>query len=177
MRHSLFPLLGGAIVLGLAACGGATPTAEDPGGEATVTIADKTFKVNKVQLTFEGGEDGYFRVEGDDAARPDEDCLPGLTGGMALYGDVPENVTSVADLNGRELPFEFSGDGDDANLCFVGTNGLLGVERGTVRFSVVDNKRVSFTFSGSFVVYDGSGGQKPEEVSASGTGVAHLDTP
>jgi hypothetical protein len=176
MKRTLKPLVGATLAAAALACG-AGPALEEPGGEGTVTIADKTFKVNKVQLTFEGGEDGYFRVEGDDAARPDEDCLPGLTGGMALYGAVPESVTSVADLSGRELPFEFSGDGDDANLCFVGTDGLLGVERGTVRFSVVDNKRVSFTFSGSFVVYDGSGGQKPGEVTASGTGVAHLDFP
>jgi hypothetical protein len=177
MRHAFQSLLGATLATAAIACGGATSTVEDPGGEATIAIADKQYKVNKVHLWFEGGEDGYFRVEGDDAARPNEDCLPGLSSGMALYGGVPENVTSVADLNGRELPFEFTGDGDDHNLCFVGTDGLLGVERGTVRFTVVDDKRVQFTFSGSFVVYDGSGGQKPAAVNASGNGVAHVDTP
>ena len=176
MRVALVPLLGATITIGAGACGGA-PAIEDPGGEATVTIADRTFKVNKVQLSYEGGERGYFRIEGDDAAHADEDCLPGLSGGLALYGDLPEGVSTVADLNGRELPFEFSGDGDDHNLCFVGTNGLLGVERGTVRFTVVDRTKVSFSFSGSFALYDGSGGRSPTEVSASGSGTAHVETP
>lgn len=176
MTRSLVPLLGGAIALSAAACG-STPATQDPGGKGTVTIADKTFQVNKVQLSYQVGEGGYFRIEGDDAAHPDGDCLPGLSSGLAIYGDLPEGVTSVADLNGRELPFEFSGDGDDRNLCFVGTNGLLGVERGTVRFTVVDSTKVSFSFSGSFAVYDGSGGRSPSEVSASGSGVAHVDTP
>ena len=174
MKAALVPLLGATITIGAGACAGA-PEVEDPGGEGTLTIADKTFKVNKVQLSLETGEDGYFRIEGDDAARPDEDCLPGLSSGLALYGDLPDGVTSVADLNGRELPFEFSGDGDDRNLCFPGTNGLLGVERGTVRFTAVDAAKVSFTFSGSFAVYDGSGGRSPTLVSASGSGIAHVD--
>jgi hypothetical protein len=46
-----------------------------------------------------------------------------------------------------------------------------------VRFTVIDGKKVSFTFSGSFAVYDGEGGRSPTEVSASGSGVAHLETP
>ena len=74
------------------------------------------------------------------------------------------------------MPFEFPGDGDNHNLCFVGSNGRLGVERGTVRFTVVDRTKVSFSFSGSFI-YDGSGGQSRSEVSASGSGTAHVDTP
>jgi hypothetical protein len=176
MTRSLAQLLGGAITLTAAACGG-TPAIEGPGGEGTVTIADKTFHVNKIQLSYQTGEGGYFRIEGDDAAHPEEDCLPGLSSGLALYGDLPAGVTSVADLNGRELPFEFTGDGDDHNLCFAGTNGLLGVERGTVRFTVVDRTKVSFSFSGSFAVYDGSGGRSPTEVNASGSGTAHIDTP
>lgn len=176
MKHLLAPLLGGTIALGLAACGGTPAAIEDPGGEGTVTIGDKTFKINKVMLSYDPGENGFFRLEGDDAARPEEDCLPGLSSGVAIYGDLPEDVNAIADLNSRELPFEFSGDGDDRNLCFVGTNGLLGVERGTVRFTVIDAKKVSFTFSGSFAVYDGNGGRSPTEVSASGSGVAHVDT-
>jgi hypothetical protein len=176
MRVALVPLFVATSFIGAVACGGA-PAIEDPGGEALVTIADKTFKVNKVQLSYQAGEGGYFRIEGDDAVHPEEDCLPGLSSGLALYGDLPEGVSSVADLNGRELPFEFSGDGDDHNLCFVGTNGLLGVERGTVRFTVVDRTKVSFSFSGSFAVYDGSGGRSPTQVSASGSGTAHVDTP
>jgi hypothetical protein len=170
----LRPLLAMALALGGAGCA-ASPAAEDPGGEGTVTIVDKTFKVNHIKFSHALGEGGFFRVEGDDAAHPDQDCLSGLSGGIALYGDLPADVTAIADLNGRELPFEFSGDGDDRNLCFVGSNGLLGVERGTVRFTVAGNK-VSFTFSGSFIVYDGSGGRGPTEIAASGSGVAHVDT-
>jgi hypothetical protein len=74
-------------------------------------------------------------------------------------------VTSLADLAGQVLPFEFSGEGDDAKLCFVGSNGLLGVEK------------VTFSFSGSVVSYDGKGGQSSSEVNASGSGIAHAATP
>ena len=125
-----------------------------------------------MQFSHDTGDGGYFRIEGDDAAHPDEDCLPGLGGGLALYGDLPSDVTSVADLAGRELPFEFSGDGDDFNLCFVGSNGLLGVENGTVRFTAVDGKTVSFSFTGDFIRYDGEGGESPGTISASGAGTA-----
>ena len=59
MKSALVPLLGGTIAIGAVACGGA-PAIEDPGGEGTVTIADKTFKVNRLQLSFQGGEGGYF---------------------------------------------------------------------------------------------------------------------
>jgi hypothetical protein len=109
------------------------------------------------------------------AAHPEDDCLPGLGGGMALYGDLPFEVTTRADLAGRELPFEFSGDGDDFNLCFVGSQGLLGVEQGTVKFAAVEGDRVTFSFSGRFVRYDGEGGESATPVSASGSGTAEVD--
>ena len=176
MKRTLKPLVGATLAAAALACG-AGPALEEPGGEGTVTIGDKTFKVNKLQLFYQPGESGYFRIEWDAAEKPDEDCLPGLPSGLAIYGDLPDGIASLADLNGRELPFEFSGDGDDRNLCFVGTNGLLGVEHGTVRFTVDDSKRVSFSFSGSFAVYDGAGERSAAEVTASGSGVAHLDTP
>jgi hypothetical protein len=156
-----------------AACGGSADSGAR-GGAAKATIADKTFEVSNVAIAFEPGEDGYFRIDGDDAAGEPGDCVPGLSGGIALYGDVPSTVTSLADLNGKELPFEFSGDGDDANLCFVGSNGLLGVETGTVRFTAVQDDRVTFSFSGTFTVYDGQGGESPAPVSASGSGIAYL---
>jgi hypothetical protein len=173
MTVSIAPLLGFALVLGVAACATSDSPLETPGGGGTVTVENKTFKVSNIRFSYNTGEGGYFRVEGDDAANPNKDCLPGLSGGLGLYGDLPGDVTSIADLNGRELPFEFSGDGDDANLCFVGSDGLLGVERGTVRFTVQGND-VSFTFSGTFGVYDGSGGRKPADVTASGNGVARV---
>jgi hypothetical protein len=40
-------------------------------------------------------------------------------------------VKAVGDLSGKELPLEFIGDGDDFNLCFVGSEGLLGMDSGT----------------------------------------------
>ena len=163
-----------AFAMMLAACGstdgGGAATA---GGTATATIGSQAFAINNVQLSFEPGDAGYFRIEGDDAAHPETDCLTGLTGGLALYGDVPADVASIDDLKGKELPFEFTGDGDDANLCFVGSNGLLGVETGTVTFSAVEGNKVTFNFSGSFKVYDGEGGESSTPVSASGSGTAY----
>lgn len=171
---ALVTAMGLAVGLIAGGCGGGVGSAGR--GTATVTIAGRTFSVNNIEITVETGADGYFRIDGDDAANPDQDCVPGLTGGLALYGDIPSNVTSLAGLAGQELPFEFSGDGDDANLCFVGSNGFLGVETGTVRFTGVEGATVTFTFSGSFAVYDGQGGQLPSEISASGSGTAHVST-
>jgi hypothetical protein len=159
-----------------AACGGgATTEAETPGGRATAAIDGATFAVGDVKLTFQPGDDAYFRIEGHDAQHPDDDCLPGLGGGLALYGEVPASVSSIADLSGRELPFEFSGDGDDFNLCFVGSDGLLGVESGTVKFGAANGKSVAFTFSGTFVRYDGEGGESAPNVRASGGGTASVE--
>jgi hypothetical protein len=173
--RALVPFLAAALAWGTAGCGGSAGGGR--GGDATVTIMGREYAVGDVQLAYAFGDDGYFNVGGDDAAHPDEDCLPGLSGGLSLYGEMPADITSLADLAGRELPFEFTGDGDDANLCFVGSNGLLGVERGTVHFMAVEGTKVSFSFSGSFVLYDGEGGQSSSEVQASGSGVAHAVEP
>ena len=170
MRSSSALWIGFTLPLATAACGGTTETPAR--GTATVLIAGKSFEVSQVELTVESGENGFFRIEGDDAANREKDCLPGLPGRLALYGDLPPDIESAADLIDKELPFEFSGDGDDANLCFVGSNGLLGVKEGTVRFTAVDGSRVSFTFSGSFIVYDGQGGESANPVVASGSGTA-----
>ena len=45
-----------------------------------------------------------------------------------------------------------------------------------MRFSAVDGTKVTFSFSGSFVIYDGEGGRAPSEVNASGHGIAHAVT-
>jgi hypothetical protein len=159
-----------------AACGGgAAAESASPGGHATAAIDGTTFAVSDVKLSFQPGEDGYFRIEGGDAKHPDEDCLAGLGGGLALYGSAPEGAVSLADLSGREVPFEFSGDGDDFNLCFVGSNGLLGVDSGTVKFGAVSGNSIAFTFAGTFVRYDGEGGESAPNVRASGSGTATLD--
>jgi hypothetical protein len=160
--------------LACAGCGGGAATEEASGGRATAAIDGTTFAVSDVKLTFEPGEDGYFRIEGRDAEHPDDDCLPGLGGGLALYGELPSSVGSLADLRGRELPFEFSGDGDDFNLCFVGSDGLLGVETGTVKFSGVNESSVTFSFAGNFDRFDGEGGESGN-VRASGSGTATID--
>jgi hypothetical protein len=173
MRKALATSLGITVILLAAACSRSVESSVG-GGAAKATIAGRTFDVSNVEMTLETGDDGYFRIDGDDAANPDKDCLPGLSGGIALYGDLPSTVTSLADLAGKELPFEFSGDGDDANLCFVGSNGLLGVESGTVRFTAVDGNKVTFTFSGTFKVYDGEGGESATSIGASGDGTAHV---
>jgi len=172
MRKAFATGVGITVILVAAACGGSVQSGGG-GGTAKVTLADGTFDVNNVEMTVETGADGYFRIEGDDAANPDKDCVFGLSGRLALYGDLPSTVTSLADLAGMEVPFEFSGDGDDANLCFVGSNGLLGVQAGTVQFTAVEGSQVTFTFSGSFTLYDGEGGESAVPVSASGSGTAH----
>jgi hypothetical protein len=54
----------------------------------------------------------------------------------------------------------------------VGSNGPLGVENGTVRFTAVNGKTVSFSFTGDFIRYDGEGGASPGTIAASGAGTA-----
>ena len=173
VRTTMGSALAVALAIALAGCGGSRP-ADGGGGAATVTVAGKTFEVSNVTILVESEDEPYFRIEGEDAAHPNDDCLTGLGGGLALYGELPVGVLSAQDLAGQELPFEFSGDGDDYNLCFVGSDGLLGVDSGTVRFSAVEGSKVTFSFSGNFVLYDGVGGEKPG-VTASGSGVAMVE--
>jgi hypothetical protein len=174
MKKALFSLIGILFTLLAIACGETVDT-KGGGGTAHVTIAGQTFDVSNVTLSYDFGEDGYFRVEGADAAHPDQDCLPGLESGVKLYGELPATITTLSDLKGRELPIEFTGDGDDANLCFVGSNGLLGVDAGMLRFTAVDGENTSFSFSGDFIVYDGKGGESTA-IPASGSGTARALT-
>ncbi|HZI81861.1 MAG TPA: hypothetical protein VFD69_20210 [Vicinamibacterales bacterium] len=174
MKHGCVLLLLVTAATAGAACGGGAAAEETPGGSATAAIDGTTFAVSDVKLTFQAGEDGYFRIEGRDAKHPDDDCVTGLGGGLALYGELPSSVSTLADLSGRELPFEFTGDGDDFNLCFVGSNGLLGVDSGTVKFTGVNGSSVTFTFAGNFDRFDGEGGETGN-VRASGSGTANLD--
>ena len=175
MSRACTAWLGIIVCAAATACGGAAEPASSGGGAAKVTIAGRPFDVSTVKISLQTGADGHFRIEGDDAANPKKDCVPGLEGGLALYGDIPSAVASLADLQGRELPFEFTGDGDDFNLCFVGSNGLLGVETGTVQFTAVEGSRVTFTFTGSFKLYDGNGGESSTPITASGSGTAQAD--
>jgi hypothetical protein len=172
-RQSTSLLLGIALACGAAGAGCGSTSIAQGAGQATVAIGDSTFAVNNVRFAYQTGEGGYFRIEGDDAAHPDEDCLPGLGGGLALYGEMPSEVANLAQLSGKELPFEFTGDGDDFNLCFVGSNGLLGVEHGTVRFTV-NGDQLTFTFSGRFRTFDGKGGESSLSTPASGRGTTSI---
>jgi len=169
-----------ALVLGLlatlplvAACGGATE--EKLGSRATVVIEGTTYAVSNVKFAYQPGEQGYFRIEGDDATHVDQDCLPGVSSGLSLYGDLPSGVNSPVELSEKEVSFEFSGDGDDHNLCFVGSKGLFGVEKGTVKFGRVYGGAIAFTFSGDFKRYDGEGGESESTVHASGSGTATIE--
>jgi len=157
----------------VAACGGAAAE-EKRGSRGTVSIEGATFAVSDVKFAYHPGEDGYFRIEGDDARHVDEDCVPGVSSGLALYGNLPSGVNSPVELSEKEVPFEFSGDGDDRNLCFVGSKGLLGVEKGTVTFGRVFGGAIAFTFSGDFKRFDGEGGESGSTVHASGSGTATI---
>ena len=177
MKHAQTVLMLLTLATTAAGCGAGGSATETAGGRATAAIDGTTFAVSDVKLSFQAGEDGYFRIEGRDGKHPDGDCLTGTAvgNGLALYGELPAGVTTVADLNGRELPFEFTGDGDDFNLCFVGSNGLLGVENGTVTFGAVTGTSVTFSFAGTFVRYDGEGGESAPNVRASGSGTAIVE--
>ncbi len=71
---------------------------------------------------------------------------------------LPSGVSGPEDLPGKRLRVEFSGDGDDANLCFLGMNGLMGAESAWVTIDAVDGDRIEFTMAGLFRLYDGDGG-------------------
>ena len=158
----------------VAACGGATAV-ERPGSRATVAIDGASYAVSEVKFAYHPGEHGYFRIEGHDARHAGEDCVPGVRSGLALHGDLPSGVNSPVELSEKEVPFEFSGDGHDHNLCFAGSMGLLGVKKGTVTFGRVYGGAIAFTFLGEFKRYDGEGGESEFTVHASGSGTAAID--
>src|SRR5436190_10391630 len=140
------------------ACGGAKAEAR-PGSRATVAVEGTTYAVSDVKFQYQPGAQGHFRIEGRDARHTDEDCVPGVRSGLTLSGDLPSGVNSPAELSDREVAFDFSGDGGNHSLCFVGAKGLLGVEKGTVTFGRVYGGAMAFTFSGDFTRYDGKGGK------------------
>jgi len=137
-----------------------------------VTIDGEHYAVLDVGLDLQAGEDGYYSIHADPATATDEDCVPGLAGGMSLYGSIPASVKRVEDLAGQRLPVEFSGDGDDANLCFSGTDGLLGAREAWVTIETVDGNRASFRMSGEFELYDE--GELVSTLLASARGTAEI---
>ena len=162
--------LGAAMIT---ACSGDTGESGKSWATGEVTIDGERYAVLDVGLEFEAGDDGYYAIH---AAPPSEseDCVPGLLGGMSLYGAIPPSVKRAQDLAGRRLPVEFSGDGDDANLCFVGTDGLLGAREAWVTIEAIDGDRARFSMSGEFEVYDD--GELVMTQLASARGTAHILT-
>jgi hypothetical protein len=145
-------------VLGLAvativSCAGGAEDRSESWATGEVTIDGERYPVLDVALEFEAGDDGYYAIHAEPLSK-NEDCVPGLGSGMSLYGSIPPSVKSAEDLAGRRLPVEFSGDGDDANLCFVGTDGLLGAREAWVTIEAVDGDRARFSMSGEFERYD-----------------------
>lgn len=164
-----------ALALACAGPGGSGSSSSST-GTARVSLDGATYDVGEVAMILSPGEDAWFRIEGDPVAHADEDCVPGLGGGLGLYGDLPSSVRSAADLAGARLRVDFTGDGDEANLCFVGMNGLAGAEDAWVTIDAVDGDRVSFSMSGTFRVYDENGDGPLTTASASGTAVLRADS-
>ena len=160
----------------VACSGGGDSPAPSSGGTARVSLDRASYEVTDVVMTIEPGEDPWFRIEGEPAARADEDCVPGLGGGLGLYGDLPSAVREPDDLVGKRLRIDFSGDGDDANFCFAGMGGLAGAEDAWVTIDAVTGSSVTFSMSGTFKVYDENGEGPIVNATASGTAVLRAES-
>lgn len=169
MRTRLLALCSIFFLIGAVACSTGDDGSAVRWAEARVTIDGKGYDLGDVRMNVEFGEDGYYNIEAQPSSDPDEDCVPGLSSGMFLYGSLPERAHSLEDLSGQKLTVEFSGDGDDANLCFPGMNGLLGAEDAWVTIDSIEDDRVRFSMSGSFQLFDEEGATSDMVASASGT--------
>ena len=170
-RSTAFATLGLFSIL--TACSGA---AKSTAGAASVSLNGSTYGVEKVAMTLETGEAGWFRIDGSAAGKPDEDCMPGLGSGLSLYGDLPSSIHGPLDLVGKRLRVEFTGDGDDANFCFAGMGGLAGAEEAWVTFDSVTGGVVTFSMEGTFKIYDENGEGPIATASAKGTAVAQIES-
>ena len=85
-------------------------------------------------------------------------------------------MTKPVDLVGKRLRVDFSGDGDDANFCFVGMNGLAGAEEAWVTIDSVNENRVTFSMTGTFKVYDDKGAGPITSATAKGTAVMRAES-
>jgi hypothetical protein len=169
MTTSLRMLGATLFLLGAVACSAGDDDSAARWAEASVTIDGKTYDLEEVRMNVEFGEDGYYNIDARPTTDPDEDCVPGLSGGMFLYGSLPQRAQRLEDLAGQRLLVEFSGDGDDANLCFPGMNGLLGAREAWVTIDSIDADRVRFSMSGSFELFDEEGATSELVASAAGT--------
>ena len=174
MRFSNATILTVALASLAAACVGSASSKSGPGGSARVSLDGASYEVRDVTLTIEQGEDAWFRIEGEPAAQADEDCS--LAGGLRLYGDLPASVGGAADLAGKRLRVEFTGDGDDANFCFAGMKGIAGAEEAWVTIDSVDGDRVSFSMTGTFRIYDENGEGPVKTASSSGVAILRRES-
>lgn len=167
-----------ALMLAALATACSEPGASGPGGSGTARVAldGTTYEVRNVTMTIAPGEDPWFQLGGDPAEHPDEDCVPGLGGGLGLYGELPGSVRRKDDLAGSRLRIEFTGDGDDANFCFVGMGGLAGAEDAWLTIDSVDGDRATFSMSGTFRIYDENGEGPVKTARASGTALVRTES-
>lgn len=167
-----------SIVIALLAggCSGSDAVDSGKGGAARVALDGATYEVRDVAMTIETGEDAWFRIDGDPAKGPSQECVPGLDAGLGLYGDLPASVHAPTDLVGKRMRVDFTGDGDDANFCFAGMGGLAGAEDAWVTIQSVNGSRVTFSMTGSFKIYDENGEGPIRTATASGTAVLRSET-
>jgi hypothetical protein len=158
------------------ACSGSVSSGSGSGGFARVSFDGASYEVRDVSMTIEPGEEAWFRIEGKPATHPNEDCIPGLGGGLGLYGDLPSSLRGTSDLAGKRLKIDFTGDGDDANFCFVGMGGLAGAEEAWVTIDTVDGDRVSFSMTGTFRIYDENGEGPLKAATSSGVAILRGDS-
>lgn len=178
MRYANATILAVALAALAAACSGSASSnaRSGSGGFARVSLDGASYEVRGVSMTIKPGEDAWFRIEGEPAAHPNEDCVPGLGGGLGLYGDLPASVQGPADLAGKRLKIDFTGDGDDASFCFVGMGGLAGAEEAWVTIDSVDGDRISFSMTGTFRIYDENGEGPVKSASSSGTAILRRES-
>jgi hypothetical protein len=167
-----------SIFLGLlaASCSGSGAVGSASGGTARVALDGATYELRDVGMTMEFGEDAWFRIDGEPVKGGHEDCVPGLGGGLGLYGDLPATVHAADDLVGKRLRVDFSGDGDDANFCFVGMGGLAGAEDAWITIQSIKGRQVTFSMSGTFKIYDENGDGPIKSATATGTAVLRSET-
>jgi hypothetical protein len=167
-----------SIIIGLlaAGCSGSDAVDSASGGTARVALDGATYELRDVAMTMGTGEGAWFRIDGEPAKGGREDCVPGLGQGLGLYGDLPASVSGPSDLVGKRMRVDFSGDGDDANFCFVGMGGLAGAEEAWLTIQSVSGRRVTFSMTGTFKIYDENGDGPIKSATASGTAILRSET-
>lgn len=163
----------GILILAVAslatACADTASSRPRGGGSAQVDLEGTRYDVRDVTIEIETGENSWFHIDGTPVDQPHADCVPGLEGGIGLYGDLPAGVRSLGDLAGKRLQVDFTGDGDEANFCFAGMGGLAGAEEAWITFDAASDDRVAFSMTGTFRIYDENGDGPVKGARATGT--------